>query len=281
MLRSFFFAAPKLKTSEIFLNPCKNYSSSTPSRLKGKVAVVTASTDGIGFAIAKRLADEGASVVVSSRKEKNVQDAVRKLSQEGLSVDGVVCHVSKSEDREKLFKRAIEKFGGIDILISNAAVNPTTGPVLEIEESSWDKIFDVNVKAAYLLSKEALPYLRKRGGGSIIYVSSIAGFQPFNLLGAYSVSKTALLGLTKAASQDLAPENIRVNCIAPGIVKTKFSGALHESEEAQEIALRNIPMNRLALPHEMGGVAAFLCSEDASYVTGETIVVSGGMPSRL
>ncbi|XP_046396518.1 dehydrogenase/reductase SDR family member 4 [Ischnura elegans] len=280
MLRSLLFAAPKVMGGEILLNPCKNYATASP-RLKGKVAVVTASTDGIGFAIAKRLADEGASVVVSSRKEKNVQEAVKKLSQEGLSVDGVVCHVSKAEDRARLFNKAVDKFGGIDILVSNAAVNPTTGPVLEIDESSWDKIFDVNVKAAYLLSKEALPFIRKRGGGSIIYVSSIAGFQPFNLLGAYSVSKTALFGLTKAASQDLAPENIRVNCIAPGVVKTKFSSALHESEDAREIALRNIPMNRLAMPHEMGGVAAFLCSDDASYITGETIVVSGGMPSRL
>lgn len=284
MLRAVVQASPKFLSGEmntVFTNLCKAYSSASQPKLKGKVIVITASTDGIGFAIAKRLAADGANVVVSSRKQKNVEEAVKELKAEGLSAEGVVCHVSKAEDRAKLFKKAIEKYGGLDILISNAATNPATGSVLECDEAVWDKIFEVNVKAAYLLSKEALPYLRKRGGGSIIYVSSIAGFQPFNLLGAYSVSKTALLGLTKAASQDLASENIRVNCIAPGIVKTKFSRALYENKEAEEIALSTIPMNRLAMPDEMGGVASFLCSDDASYITGETIVVSGGMPSRL
>ncbi|KAG8234298.1 hypothetical protein J437_LFUL014460 [Ladona fulva] len=258
-----------------------NINLSTASKLKGKVVVVTASTDGIGFAIAKRLATDGANVVVSSRKEKNVKEALRKLKGEGLSAEGVVCHVAKAEDRATLFSTAVEKFGGIDILISNAAANPTAGPVLECEESVWDKIFEINLKAAYLLSKEVLPYIKKRGGGSIIYVSSIVGFQPNNLLGAYSVSKTALLGLTKAAAQDLASDNIRVNCIAPGIVKTRFSSPFYENKSAEDIALQKIPMNRMALPQEMGGVASFLCSDDASYITGETIVVSGGMASRL
>ncbi|KAF4527620.1 hypothetical protein B566_EDAN015423 [Ephemera danica] len=208
------------------------YSSAAGKKLDGKVAVVTASTDG--------LAQDGAKIVVSSRKEANVNRTVKQLTSEGLSVHGVVCHVSKAEDRKNLFNQAVSKFGGIDILC---------------DESSWDKIFDVNVKAAYLLSQEALPHLRKRGGGSIVYVSSIAGFQPFallgaysvsktallgltkaaaedcikdniRLLGAYSVSKTALLGLTKAAAEDCIKDNIRVNCIAPGVIKTKFSAAV-------------------------------------------------------
>ncbi|XP_026476487.1 dehydrogenase/reductase SDR family member 4-like [Ctenocephalides felis] len=251
------------------------------NRLTGKVAVVTASTDGIGFAIAKRLGVEGAKVVVSSRKSKNVESAVSTLLKEGLDAHGVVCHVSKAEDRKALYDQAVQKYGGIDILVSNAAVNPTVGHVLQCDEQSWDKIFDVNVKSSFLLAKEVLPYLRKRGGGSIVFVSSIAGLQPFPILGAYSVSKTALFGLTKAASHDLASENIRVNCIAPGIVKTKFSSALHESETAKEAALMNVPMRRLADPSEMSGVVAFLVSDDASYITGETLVAAGGMPSRL
>ncbi|XP_046992857.1 dehydrogenase/reductase SDR family member 4 [Schistocerca americana] len=250
-------------------------------KLKGKVAVVTASTDGIGFAIAKRLAREGAKVVVSSRKQNNVDNAVAKLKAEGHTVTGVTCHVSKASDRQNLLKVADSNFGGIDIIVSNAAVNPTVSQVLECPEEVWDKIFEVNVKAAFLLSKEALPYLRKRGGGSIIYISSIAGYQPLGLLGAYSVSKTALLGLTKAASVDLAKDNIRVNCVAPGIVKTRFSSALYESEETNEITLSQIPMRRLAHPDEISGIVSFLCSEDASYITGETIIASGGMPSRL
>ncbi|KAG8236435.1 hypothetical protein J437_LFUL016962 [Ladona fulva] len=272
MLRALSRASKKLVTSDhsfATLKMSNRYSSSAP-KLKGKVIVVTASTDGIGLAIAKRVANDGANVVVSSRKEKNVQEAVQKLKSEGLSAEGVVCHVAKAEDRARLLNKAVETFGGIDVLVSNAATNPAVGPVLDCEESVWDKIFEINVKAAFLLSKEVLPYLRKRGGGSIIYVSSIAGFQPFNLLGAYSVSKTALLGLTKAASQDLASENIRVNCIAPGIVKTRFSSA---------VSTDNI--SELAVPEEIGGIASFLCSDDASYITGETIVVSGGMASRL
>lgn len=150
-----------------------------PLRLQGKVAVVTASTDGIGFAIAERLARDGASVVISSRKTNNVEAAVAKLK--GLKVIGVKCHVSNAEDRKNLYEEAIKKFGGIDILVSNAAVNPEVGSVLDASEQAWDKIFDTNVKAAFLLAKEVLPHLRQRGGGSIVFVSSIAGFQPFDV----------------------------------------------------------------------------------------------------
>uniref|UniRef100_A0A8D8RG09 Dehydrogenase/reductase SDR family member 4 n=1 Tax=Cacopsylla melanoneura TaxID=428564 RepID=A0A8D8RG09_9HEMI len=252
------------------------------SRLIGKVAVVTASTEGIGFAIAKRLSAEGASVVISSRKESNVKKAVDTLQKEGHKhISGVVCHVSKKEDRLNLFDHAEKQFGGIDILVSNAAVNPVTGPVIECPENAWDKIFDVNVKSTFLLTQEVLPYMRKRKGGSIVYVSSIGGLAPFKLLGAYSVSKTALLGLTKAVAQDLADENIRVNCLAPGITKTKFAAALYETEEAHEMAVSAVPMGRLAVPDEMGGIVAFLCSNDASYITGEVLVAAGGMQSRL
>lgn len=212
-------------------------------RLTGRTAIVTASTDGIGFAIAQRLAQEGAKVIVSSRKEKNVNEAVKSLAGEGLDVKGIICHVGKSEDRKRLFDEA-SKWGGLDILISNAAVNPEVGGVLSCSESSWDKIFDINVKSAYLLAKEALPLLKESKVGRIIFISSIAGFQPLDLLGAYSVSKTALLGLTKAAAVELAPYNITVNCIAPGIIKTKFSKALTSQEHVQQDILSKIPLNR-------------------------------------
>ncbi|XP_017782549.1 PREDICTED: dehydrogenase/reductase SDR family member 4 [Nicrophorus vespilloides] len=251
------------------------------NRLDGKVAVVTASTDGIGFGIARRLALEGAKVVISSRKQKNVDSALAKLKEEGLTAAGLVCHVSKKEDRIKLFDEAVKAFGGVDILVSNAAANPAVGSVLDADEEAWDKIFDINVKAAYLLAKESLPHIRKRGGGSIVFIASIAGYQPFDLLGAYSVSKTTLLGLTKAASQQLATENINVNCIAPGIVKTKFSAAISASKESEEAALSTIPMKRLGKVEDISGVAAFLVSDDAKYITGETIVAAGGMPSHL
>ncbi|XP_046739360.1 dehydrogenase/reductase SDR family member 4 [Diprion similis] len=251
------------------------------SRLQGKVAIVTASTDGIGFAIARRLAQEGANVMISSRKEKNVNQAVEILTKEGLKVSGLVCHVGKAEDRARLFEETKAQFGGLDILVSNAAANPAVGPVLECQEAVWDKIFDVNVKSTFMLMKEALPLLRERKSSSIIIVSSVAAYQPFNLLGVYSITKTSLLALCKTVADDLAPESIRVNCIAPGIIKTKFSTPLYESEAARDLAMSKIPLQRLGTTDEIAGIAAFLASEDASYITGETIVGAGGMLSRL
>ncbi|XP_075161530.1 dehydrogenase/reductase 4 [Haematobia irritans] len=250
-------------------------------RLQGKVAVVTASTDGIGFSIAKRLAQDGCNVVISSRKQNNVDKAVMELRKENLNVLGLKCHVAEAQDRKHLFDETMKKFGKINILISNAATNPAVGGVLDCDEKVWDKIFDVNVKSSYLLAKEALPFLRKEKNSSIIFVSSIAGYDAFGLLGAYSVSKTALIGLTKAAAKDLAPEGIRVNCLAPGIIKTKFSKALYEDEAANEQALSKIPLGRLGQPEEMAGIISFLVSDDASYITGETIVAAGGMAGRL
>lgn len=251
-------------------------------RLDGKVCIVTASTDGIGFAIAKRLGLEGGKVVVSSRKQKNVDEAVKLLQEQGVKdVIGTICHVANANDRKKLFDLAIEKYGRIDCLVSNAAVNPEVGSVTETSEQAWDKIFDVNVKASYLLAKEVKPYLQQQKEGAIVFVSSIGGYQPSVLLGAYSVSKTALFGLTKALALDLVSSNIRVNCVAPGVIETKFASALHESETALEMTLQGIPMKRLGKADEIGSVVAFLLSNDASYMTGETIAAAGGVLSRL
>ncbi|CAB3246508.1 unnamed protein product [Arctia plantaginis] len=250
-------------------------------RLKGKVAVITASTDGIGYAIAQRLGKEGASVVVSSRKEKNVQKAVESLRNDGITVEGVICHVCNAEQRKKLFEVAYNKFGGLDILVSNAAVNPGVSPVLETEESVWDKIFEVNLKCSWLIAKEAYPLFIKRGGGNIVFVSSIAGYQPMEPLGPYSVSKTALLGLTKAIANEVIHNNIRVNGVAPGIVATKFASAITTSEVIKEKTLSIVPMKRFGKPSEIASTVAFLVSDDASYITGETIVAAGGTYAHL
>uniref|UniRef100_A0A452G3L3 Dehydrogenase/reductase SDR family member 4 n=1 Tax=Capra hircus TaxID=9925 RepID=A0A452G3L3_CAPHI len=179
--------------------------------LENKVALVTASTDGIGFAIARRLAQDGAHVVVSSRKQQNVDRAVAALQGEGLSVSGTVCHVGKAEDRERLVATAVKLHGGVDILVSNAAVNPFFGSLMDVTEEVWDKVLDINVKAAALLTKAVVPEMAKRGGGSIVIVSSIGAYSP---LGPYNVSKTALLGLTKNLAIELAEWNVRVNCLA-------------------------------------------------------------------
>lgn len=257
-------------------------SSQVPRRLEGKVAIVTASTDGIGYAIADRLAGDGAKVMVSSRKQNNVEKAVDSLRRRHGSeaVYGTVCHVGKSEDRKRIMEEVISTFGSLDILVSNAAVNPTVGPTLDTPESAWDKILDINVKAAALLVKEAYPHLQKNGG-SVVFVSSIGGYSPFNVLGPYSVSKTALLGLTKVLADELALDNIRVNCIAPGIIKTRFSSALWSNESVANVALKQIPLNRFGESHDCSGAVSFLCSDEASYITGETIVIAGGTKSRL
>ncbi|GAB1597799.1 dehydrogenase/reductase SDR family member 4-like isoform X2 [Argonauta hians] len=250
---------------------------STIARLAGKVAVVTASTEGIGFAIAKRLAEDGAKVMVSSRKEARVEKAVSSLTAKKLDVAGTVCHVAKADDRKKLVEETIARFGGIDILVNNAGINPSFGPFLDTSEVVWDKVFETNVKSPFLFCKDVAPLMEKRGGGNIVFVSSILGYQPESLLGCYSVSKTALLGLVKALVPQLTAMNIRVNCIAPGLIDTKFSTAL----KADESILARIPMNRFGTPEECANMVSFLVSDEASYITGETLRVTGGILSQL
>ncbi|XP_062061393.1 dehydrogenase/reductase SDR family member 4 [Lepus europaeus] len=249
--------------------------------LANKVAIVTASTDGIGLAIARRLAQDGAHVVISSRKQQNVDRALAALQAEGLSVTGTVCHVGKAEDRERLVATALNLHGGIDILVSNAAVNPFFGKLMDVTEEVWDKILDINVKAMALMTKAVVPEMEKRGGGSVVIVASIAAFNPFSGLGPYNVSKTALVGLTKNLALELAAQNIRVNCLAPGLIKTSFSKALWEDKAQEENIIQTLRIRRLGKPEECAGIVSFLCSEDASYITGETVVVAGGAPSRL
>jgi len=250
-------------------------------KLEGKVAIVTASSDGIGLAIAERLGMDGAKVMVSSRKKEKVSSAVAQLKSKGVICEGVPCHVGSSADRQALVGSTIETFGGIDILVSNAAVNPHMGSILECGEEAWDKIFDVNVKSALMLTQLCVPHMIDRNGGSIVYVTSIAGYVPINLLGAYSVSKTALLGLTKVVAAAVSDDNIRVNGVAPGIIKTKFSSSLWANETIAEQTLEQVPLRRFGESKDIAGVTAFLCSDDAAYVTGETIVAAGGMNSHL
>ncbi|XP_027699005.1 dehydrogenase/reductase SDR family member 4-like [Vombatus ursinus] len=251
--------------------------------LQDKVALVTASTDGIGFAIARRLASDGSHVIVSSRKQQNVDRAVTALQKEGLSVTGTVCHVAKAEDRKRLVATAIDRHGGIDILVSNAAVNPFFGNLVDATEEIWDKVLDVNVKATALLMNEVVPEMKKRGGGSVVIVSSIAAYVPHlsSSLGPYNISKTALLALTKNFAYELEPMGIRVNCLAPGLIKTNFSSLLWENKTNETYIKNTLKISRLGEPHECAGIVSFLCSPDASYITGETIAVAGRAPSRL
>ncbi|XP_014671552.1 PREDICTED: dehydrogenase/reductase SDR family member 4-like [Priapulus caudatus] len=249
--------------------------------LAGKVAIVTASTQGIGLAISRRLAKDGARVVISSRKQGNVDKAQKQLQDEGLDVTGMVCHVGNAEDRKTLVTKTLERNGSIDILISNAAANPAMGNIFDTTEEQWTKIFDTNVKSAFFLAKEVAPHMQKKGNGNIVFVTSIGGYQPFELLGCYSVSKTALLGLVKAMAPQCAEMGIRVNGVAPGVIRTKFSAPLHTSTSIAEEVLKQVPVKRFGEPVEVAGTVSYLVSDDASYVTGETIVIAGGMQSRL
>ncbi|XP_066458085.1 dehydrogenase/reductase SDR family member 4-like [Eleutherodactylus coqui] len=253
----------------------------TPGKLEGKVALVTASTDGIGLAIARRLAQDGAKVLVSSRKQQNVDKAVQELKMEGLDVEGTVCHVGKNEDRVKLVNIAVQKFGGVDILVSNAAVNPFVGNILDSTEEVWEKILDVNIKATFLLVKLVVPKMQERGGGSIVIVSSAVAFSSLTGLGPYGVSKTALLGLTKVLAPELRSLNIRVNCLAPGVIRTRFGAIIWENESILDEAKLKLDVSRIGEPEECAGAVSFLCSADASYITGETLVVAGGAKSHL
>ena len=257
--------------------------SSSCKRLEGKLAVVTASSLGIGFAIAQRLAQEGASVVISSRKKEQVDSAVESLQTLGLSVAGCVCHVGKAEHRQALLDFALQAFGKrefIDVLVSNAAVQPAMEPLsLDVDDEIYDKIFDTNVKSYWQLMKQARPLLKS--GSSVIFVSSVGGYDPAPPLGLYAVSKTALFGMTKLLAKELAPDNIRVNCLAPGVIKTKFSRMLWESDAANEIASQQAWLGRVGEPAEMAGAVAYMASDDASFMTGETMVLAGGKHANL
>ncbi|XP_040826133.1 dehydrogenase/reductase SDR family member 2, mitochondrial-like [Ochotona curzoniae] len=248
--------------------------------LAHKVAVITGSTNGIGLAIARRLAQDGAHVVISSRKQQNVDQAVTMLRKEGLSVTGTVCHVGKAEDRERLVATTLEHCGGVDHLVCVAGVNPLVGRTLGTSEQIWDKILSINVKAPALLLNLLLPHMEKRGQGSVVLVSSVTAYIPFVKLGVYNISKTALLGLTKTLAMELAPKNIRVNCIVPGLIKTDFS---------HKVRTRDSLFMGLCQPHllfpcrtgqseDCAGLVSFLCSQDASQITGENIVVAGYSP---
>ncbi|PRQ28313.1 putative short-chain dehydrogenase/reductase SDR [Rosa chinensis] len=247
-------------------------------RFVGKVALVTASTQGIGFAIAERLGLEGASVVISSRKQKNVDEAVDQLKAQGIEALGVVCHVSNLQQRKNLIDKTVQKYGKIDVVVSNAAANPSVERILLTQESVLDKLWEINVKASILLLKEAAPHLKK--GSSVILISSIAGFQPPASMAMYGVTKTALFGLTKALADEMAPDT-RVNCIAPGFVPTNFASYITRTAAVRKELEDKTLLKRLGTTGDMAATAAFLASDDASYITGETLVVAGGMPSRL
>ncbi|XP_037116698.1 dehydrogenase/reductase SDR family member 4 [Syngnathus acus] len=261
--------------------PVSGHRGMSQSSLAGKVAIVTASTAGIGLAAARALGERGAHVVVSSRRQAGVDKAVALLQSQNIRVTGTTCNVGDHGDRERLLQTTLDQCGGVDILVSNAAVNPFFGNLMDTTEEVWDKVMSVNVKAAFLMTKLVVPHMAKRGGGNVVLVSSVAAYQPMQGLGAYSVSKTALVSLTRALAPELAQSNIRVNCVAPGIIKTHFSAPLWENDDIMDYFKKQMCIKRVGEAEEIGGVVAFLCTQEASYITGETIAATGGIGCRL
>ncbi|MFD0861929.1 glucose 1-dehydrogenase [Sungkyunkwania multivorans] len=244
--------------------------------LDGKVAVVTGSSKGIGKAIAKALAEQGAKVVISSRSQEAVEEVASEFQKEGYAAIGISCHIGKSEQREELIQKTVSQFGGIDILVNNAAINPVYGPIEDADEGIFDKIMDVNVKAPWMLSNLALPSMKERGGGSIINIASVEALHPGAGLGLYSTSKAALLMLTKNQAKEWGQYGIRANVLCPGLIKTKFSAALWQNEKLLQKLERTLPSGRMGMPDEMAGMVCLLASDAGAYMTGSVYNADGG-----
>jgi NAD(P)-dependent dehydrogenase (short-subunit alcohol dehydrogenase family) len=250
---------------------------SKPFDLSDKVAIVTGSSKGIGRAIVECMAGQGAKVVVSSRKADACEAVADGIRQKGGQAMVIPCNVSRRPEVEALVAGTLKALGQIDILVCNAAVNPVYGPLAQLTDEAFDKIMGANVKATIWLANLALPGMAERGGGALIIISSIGGMRGSEMLGAYGISKAADFSLARSLAVEWGPKNIRVNCIAPGLIKTDFARALWENEDA--VAKRNArtPLRRLGTPEEIGGVATFLASPAASYITGQVIVADGGV----
>jgi 3-oxoacyl-[acyl-carrier protein] reductase len=246
-------------------------------RFEGQVALVTGASRGIGLAVAKRLMDEGARVVITARKPDGLAAAIEELGG-GSNVVSVAGAADNAEHQDEAVATAVREFGGLDVLVNNTGINPALGLLTELEDSAARKIMDVNVLAALGWTRRALAAgLGKERPGAVINMASVAGVGPSPGIGYYGVSKSALIGLTVQLAAELAPR-VRVNAIAPAVVKTRFAKALYEQDEAGVAAM--YPLKRLGEPADIGAAAAFLASADASWITGQTLIIDGGAGLR-
>lgn len=246
--------------------------------LSGKVAVVTGSSRGIGRAIAERMAEQGARVVISSRKAEpceQVAAAINAAHGEGRAI-AVPASIASKDDLKSLVDAANAAFGKIDILVCNAASNPYYGPMSGISDEQFRKILDNNVIASHWLIQMVAPQMAERKDGAIIIVSSIGGLRGTPVLGAYGISKAADFQLARNLAVEYGPSNIRVNCIAPGLIKTDFARALWDNPETLQRSTASTPLRRIGEPDEIAGTAVYLASRAGSFITGQAIVVDGG-----
>jgi NAD(P)-dependent dehydrogenase (short-subunit alcohol dehydrogenase family) len=252
-------------------------SRATPYHLHDKVAVITGSSRGIGRAIAECMAALGARVVVSSRKREACEAVVQGITADGGYAAAIPCNISRKDEVEALVDETIRRFGRIDILVCNAAVNPVFGPLRDLSDEAFDKVIGANVKSQLWLCNLVIPGMAKRGGGAVVIVSSIAALRGSDVIGMYGISKAADLALVRNLAVEWGPSKVRVNAVAPGLVKTDFARALWEDE--QRLAQRNAqtPLRRIGEAAEIGPVVAFLASPAASFITGQVIVADGGV----
>jgi NAD(P)-dependent dehydrogenase (short-subunit alcohol dehydrogenase family) len=243
--------------------------------LSGKVALVTGGSRGIGRAIAVGLAKFGADVAVTSRKLPDLEEAAAEIKGLGRRSMAVATHVGRIDEIQNLVPKVKDELGRIDILVNNAGTNPTMDSAINIEERAWDSIMNLNLKGLFFLSQAVARLMKEQGGGKIINVASVAGITP-DILPVYSISKAGVIMATKVMAQQWAQYNIRVNAIAPGLVKTRFSEALWSNPDIAQSVMTRTPLQRIAEPDEMVGAAIFLASDASSYVTGHVLVVDGG-----
>lgn len=246
-------------------------------QLNGQVAIITGSSRGIGRSIAEEMAKAGARVVVSSRKMEACETVVAAIRSAGGEAVAMPCNVSDKTQLQGLVDSALKTWGRLDILVCNAAVNPYYGPMATMPEDAYDKVMNCNVKSNFLLCNMAAPHMAANRNGSIIIVSSIGGNQGSATLAAYGISKAADFALTKNLAIEWGPQGIRANCIAPGLIKTDFSRALWENAKLLKNVEEGTPVRRIGQPEDVGGVAVFLASRAAAYITGQTLNVDGGI----
>ena len=244
--------------------------------LTGKVAVVTGSSRGIGRAIAERLAEHGAKVVVSSRKAEACEPVAAGIRARGGEAIVVPCHIARKEALAELVERTVAHWGGIDVLVCNAAVNPYLGPAAGASDEVYERVMGANVRSNFWLCNMVLPGMAERGGGSVIIISSIGGLRGSAQLGLYAISKAADMQLARNICVEWGPRNIRANAIAPGLVRTDFARALWEDPVLYRKRTKDTPLQRIGEPDEIAGAAVFLASAAGSFVTGQTLVIDGG-----
>jgi NAD(P)-dependent dehydrogenase (short-subunit alcohol dehydrogenase family) len=243
--------------------------------LKNKVVLITGASRGIGEAVAMGLAQAGADLAIASRKLPDLERVAAGITKTGRKCLPVAAHVGRLEEINNLVKKVVGEFGKIDVLVNNAATNPTMAQALDVDERAWDSIMNLNLKGLFFLSQAVARVMKEKGGGKIINVSSIAGLSP-DLLPVYSISKAAVIMATKVMAMQWAQYNIRANCIAPGLTRTRFSEALWNNPDILKHAMALTPMGRVGEPEEMAGAILYLASDASSYVTGQVIAIDGG-----